>query len=88
LEDPDSPERQPGRAGPPSGEAQGESVPVRYKVVEVSPVTDQALEDVLNEWTGKGWTLHGVQFAMREASPRPAMAFVTLTREDDQRDSA
>jgi hypothetical protein len=66
----------------------GKNVPIRYKVVEVSPVTDQALEDVLNEWTGEGWTLHGVQFAMREASPRPAMAFVTLTREQDQRESA
>ena len=56
---------------------------IRFKVVEISLVTDQALEDVLNEWTGKGWTLHGVQFAMSDASPRPSMAFVTLTREED-----
>ena len=66
----------------------GENVSIRFKVVEISLVTDQALEDVLNEWTGRGWTFHGVQFAMREASPRPAMAFVILTREEDQRDNA
>src|SRR6185295_4387856 len=34
-----------------------------------------------NEWTAKGWGLDGVQFAMRESSKRPAMAFVFFTRE-------
>lgn len=52
----------------------------RYKVVELSTVTDEELERVLNEWTGQGWTLDGVQFAMRDSSKRPAMAFVTFTR--------
>ena len=51
-----------------------------YKVVELSTVTDEALEDVLNEWTGAGWTLEGIHFAMRESSKRPAMAFVVFTR--------
>lgn len=51
-----------------------------YKVVEVSTVTDEELERTINEWTGKGWDLDGVQFAMRESSRRPAMAFVTFTR--------
>ena len=55
----------------------------RYKVVELSTVTDESLEDCLNEWTAQGWVLDGVQFAMRESSKRPAMAFVTFTRQID-----
>ncbi len=54
----------------------------RYKVVETSDVTDEALEAILNEWTPQGWKLESIQFAMREASKRPAMAFVTFTREE------
>lgn len=52
-----------------------------YKVVEVSTVTDEALTAVLNEWTAAGWSFQGMQFAMRESSKRPAMAFVLFTRE-------
>ncbi|PLX85335.1 MAG: DUF4177 domain-containing protein [Desulfuromonas sp.] len=57
---------------------------VRYKVVETSLVTDETLEDILNEWAGQGWTFEGVQLAMREASKRPAMAFVLFTRSSDE----
>jgi hypothetical protein len=53
---------------------------LRYKVVETSLVTDQALEDIINEWTARGWQFDGIHFAMREASKRPAMAFVLFTR--------
>ena len=58
---------------------------IRYKVVETSTVTDQALEDIINEFTGLGWNFELIQFAIREASKRPAMAFVIFTRqvEDD-----
>ena len=56
---------------------------IRYKVVETSSVTDQELESILNEWTLRGWTFDGIQFAMRDASKRPSMAFVTFTREED-----
>jgi hypothetical protein len=56
---------------------------LRYKVVELNNVTDEDLEEALNEWTGKGWTLEGIRFAMRESSRRPAMAFVTFTRESE-----
>jgi hypothetical protein len=52
----------------------------RYKVVETQTVTDEELERIINEWVGQGWTYDGVQFAMRESSKRPAMAFVTFTR--------
>ena len=53
---------------------------IRYKVVELSTVTDETLEEVLNEWTEAGYTLDGIQFAMRESSKRPAMAFVVFTK--------
>ena len=52
-----------------------------YKVIELSTVTEDSLEEVLNEWTAKGWHFDGMQFAMREASRRPSMAFVLFTRE-------
>jgi hypothetical protein len=53
-----------------------------YKVVEVTSVTEDLLESVLNEWTARGWRFDGMQFAMRESSKRPAMAFVIFTREE------
>jgi hypothetical protein len=52
---------------------------LRYKVVETSLVTDEALEKILNEWSAQGWQLDGIHFAMREGSKRPAMAFVLFT---------
>jgi hypothetical protein len=52
----------------------------RYKVVETQTVTDEDLEEILNEWVSKGWTFDGIQFAMRDSSKRPAMAFVVFTR--------
>lgn len=55
---------------------------LRYKVVECSSPTDEDLEGVVNEWIEKGWRFEGFHFAMRESSKRPAMAFVTFTRED------
>lgn len=61
---------------------------LHYKVIELSAVDEAALERTVNEWVGSGWTFDGVQFAMRESSKRPAMAFVFFTREgaaaDDQ----
>lgn len=56
-----------------------------YKVVETSDVTDVELERILNDWTARGWTLDSMQFAMRESSKRPAMAFVTFTRSEPER---
>ena len=51
-----------------------------YKFVELSTVTDEEIERVVNEWTGQGWDFESLHFAMREASRRPAMAFVSFTR--------
>ncbi len=57
--------------------------PLQYKVVELSTVDEGTLERTVNEWSARGWTLDGVQFAMRESSKRPAMAFVFFTREGE-----
>ncbi|MFQ5513811.1 MAG: DUF4177 domain-containing protein [Myxococcota bacterium] len=53
---------------------------IEYRVVETSVVTDEELERILNEVTAEGWVLDGIQFAMRESSRRPAMAFVVFVR--------
>ena len=42
------------------------------------------LESILNEWTGQGWSLDSMQFAMRDSSRRPCMAFITFTRDNGQ----
>lgn len=55
---------------------------LRYKVVEIGMVTDDAIENALNEWTAQGWQFDSMQFAMRDSSKRPSMAFVTFTREE------
>lgn len=54
---------------------------LHYKVVELSNVDEGTIEHTLNEWVRQGWTFDGVQFAMRESSKRPSMAFVFFTRE-------
>jgi len=56
---------------------------LKYKVVEVSTVSEDILEEVINEWTGKGWHYDGMHFAMRESQKRPSMAFVLFTREEN-----
>ena len=55
------------------------STPV-YKFVELTTVTDEEIEKAVNEWVGQGWHFEGIHFAMREASKRPAMAFLSFTR--------
>jgi len=59
-----------------------------YKVVETSTVTDETLQDIINTWVRQGWALDGIQFAMRESSKRPAMAFVLFTRQEPGRPDA
>jgi len=73
-----APRKAPARASHAAAAAPG---PLQYKVVELSTVDEGALERTLNTWTAQGWNLDGVQFAMRESSKRPAMAFVFFTRE-------
>jgi len=49
--------------------------------VELSTVDESSLESAVNAAVGEGWTLENVQFAMRDASKRPAMAFIFFTRQ-------
>ncbi len=56
---------------------------LRYKVVELPTVTDEEIENTLNEWTAQGWRLDSIHFAMRESSRRPSMAFISFTRDED-----
>lgn len=58
-----------------------------YKVIELGTVTEEAIEEALNEWSAKGWRFDSMQFAMRESSRRPSMAFVLFTREQAQKES-
>jgi hypothetical protein len=55
--------------------------------VELSTVDEATLERTLNDAVGNGWNLEGIQFAMRESSKRPAMAFVLFTREGGPEES-
>jgi len=52
-----------------------------YKVIELSTVTEETIQEVLNEWSAKGWRYDGMQFAMRDSSRRPAMAFLLFIRD-------
>ena len=63
------------------------AVPASYKFVELSVVTDEAIEQVVNEWVSNGWLLDGIHFAMRDSSKRPAMAFVAFVRADENTSS-
>jgi len=53
---------------------------MEYKVVESSDVSDESLEKILNEWVQQGWRFESMQFVVRDASRRPAMAFILFTR--------
>ena len=55
-----------------------------YKVVETSDVTDVALEKIVNDFVSQGWNFDGFHFAMRDASRRPAMAFVMFSRHESE----
>lgn len=56
------------------------TVSLRYKFVELSIVTEQTIEDVVNDWVGQGWQLEGIRFVTSEHSKRPAMAYVSFIR--------
>jgi hypothetical protein len=55
-----------------------------YKVVETSDVSDVELERILNDTTAAGWNLDTIQFAVRDSSKRPAMAFLVFTRTEPE----
>ena len=53
-----------------------------YKVIELSTVTEDTIQDALNDLTAQGWHFDGIQFAMRDSSRRPSMAFILFIREE------
>jgi hypothetical protein len=55
-----------------------------YRFVELSTVTDKDIEEAVNRTVKEGWRFEGINFAMRESSKRPAMAFIVFTREADR----
>jgi hypothetical protein len=55
---------------------------LKYKVVELTTVSEDMIESTLNEWTAQGWRFDGLHFAMRESQKRPSMAFVLFTIEE------
>lgn len=55
----------------------------KYKVVELSIVTDEEIEETINDWVGQGWNFDSIQFAMNDGSKRPAMAFILFTKKDE-----
>jgi hypothetical protein len=52
-----------------------------YKFVELSVVTDETIEQAVNEWVAQGWQLESIRFVTSDASRRPQMAFISFTRE-------
>jgi hypothetical protein len=52
-----------------------------YRVVELSEVTDQAIEEALNREGGEGFRFESIHFVTQQGSRRPSMAFLFFTRE-------
>ncbi len=59
-------------------------MPPIYKFVEVSPVTEDTLDQAVNEWVAQGWSFDGIRFVTTDASRRPTMAFVSFVRNPDE----
>ncbi len=55
---------------------------LKYKVVELSTVTDEEIEGAVNSRVKEGWEFDGINFVVREASKRPAMAFIFFTKNE------
>lgn len=59
---------------------------LKYKVVELAVVTDENIEELINEWVAKKYRFDGMQFAMRESSRRPSMAFLLFVKDMEGED--
>ena len=59
---------------------------IEYKFVELSIVTDETIEEVVNTLVRQGWHWDGIRFVTTESSRRPQMAFVSFVREAPPRD--
>ena len=52
-----------------------------YRVVELSEVSDHAIEEVLNRESGEGFRFDSIHFVTQQGNRRPAMAFLFFIRE-------
>jgi hypothetical protein len=59
---------------------------VTYKVVELTTVTGEDIEAVINDWISRGWNFETIQFVRSDASKRPAMAFVFFTKPEKMKE--
>lgn len=64
-------------AGSPGRRPSGGGAP--YRVVELSDVTDRAVEEALNRLEAEGFRFDSVHFVTQAGSRRPAMAFLFFT---------
>jgi hypothetical protein len=55
---------------------------IRHKFIELSVVTDEALDATVNDWVAQGWVLERIHFVTTERSRRPTMAFVQFVRDE------
>lgn len=60
---------------------------LRYKFVELTTVSDERIEQAVNEWVAQGWIFDRIHFVTRDHSPRPCMAFLSFVREDEDTDA-
>ena len=51
-----------------------------YKVVETSTVTDEEVENILNEWPATGYVFQSIESVTAVSSKRPTMAFLFFTK--------
>ena len=59
-----------------------------YKFVELSIVTDETLENTVNEWVAQGWLLDAIRFVVNDTQKRPTMAFISFVRVSPSTDTA
>jgi len=61
---------------------------LEYKVVELSVVTDKDIEETINSVVRdvrlRRRNFDGIQFAMRDSSKRPSMAFLLFTKGNER----
>ena len=55
-----------------------------YKVLEISPVDESALENALNRWSSEGWTFDRIEFVQQPGVRRPVIAYVFLVDGGDK----
>jgi hypothetical protein len=66
---------------PPFSE-EGEERPP-YRVVELSDVTDRAVEEALNRLAAEGFRFDSIHFVTQPGSRRPCMAFLFFTAREE-----